>query len=478
VTKNQKPAKPGVAAFPPEFFERAERERQLIAAGQPLPPLVLPGTPFLATLTATMEGEDAPRAQLRETPPRPSGPDPSWGRIDLSPYLDGTHVPQVPTLLARTDGACLLYRGRVHSFHGESESGKSWVALAAAVEVLGSLNAYSVLMLDYESDAATVVGRLRALGMSSQTIRASFDYRRPSAPPTASEEADAWRDLMNGSYDLIILDGVTEALATVGVKSVDNDEVTRWLRTIPRALAARSGAAVVLVDHVTKDSDGRGRFAMGAQAKMAGLDGAAYVVDVIDPIGVGMCGRIALRVAKDRPGGVRPHAGKWRKSDRTQEAAVLVLDSREPGRTVATVEPPRADDGGQQGGSEGASSGWRPTYLMEKVSLFLEKANAGTSRAGIERAVEGRANRIRQAIDCLITDGYAAADTKLIGGHPGIRSVKPFRQALEFSPHAARPTSSQLVPDEVQISFPTSSPRPVSTDGTRDEVDLVREDEQ
>ncbi len=408
------------------------------------------------------------------TSPKASGPEPSWGRIDLSAHLDGTHVPQVPELLARTDGVRLLYRRRVHSFHGESESGKSWVALAAAAEILKCGDGH-VLMLDYESDAATVVSRLRALGVDPPAIRAYFDYRRPAAPPTVAEEADAWRKLMDGFYELVILDGVTEALATVGVKSIDNDEVTQWLRAIPRAIAARTGAAVVLVDHVTKDADGRGRFAMGAQAKMAGLDGAAYVVEVIEPIGVGMCGRLALRVGKDRPGGIRPHAGKWRRSDRTQEAAVVVIDSREPAVTVATVEPPRVDAGGQQGGPEGAGNDWRPTALMARVSGVLERSNAAMSRKGIEASVKGRAEFVRRAIDELLADGYAAADGPSLGGHPSIRLLKPYREQLEID---LVPGSSDLVPDEGPDPVQTSSPRPVSMNGTRDEVGPVRKDEQ
>lgn len=73
-------------------------------------------------------------------------------------------------------------------------------------------------------------------------------------------------------YDLAVIDGVTEAFAVFGVSSVDNDEVTTWGRQVPRKIAQRTGAAVVVVDHVTK---GRGRFAIGAQAKMSYLTGAS-----------------------------------------------------------------------------------------------------------------------------------------------------------------------------------------------------------
>lgn len=349
---------------------------------------------------------------------------PSWGRIDLTPYLDGSHVPQVPELLARTDGPCLLYRGRVHSFHGESESGKSWVALIAAADILTTSRG-RVVMLDYESDADTVVGRLLALGVPAETIRARFDYRRPEGSPMSAHEAPEWEELLRQRADLVIIDGVTEALATVGVKTVDNDEVTVWLRSIAKRLARATGAAVVLVDHVGRDADTRGRFAIGAQAKMMALDGPAYILEILDPLGVGMVGRISMRIGKDRPGQVRPHCGKYRRSDRTQEAAVVTLDSRTPGASLATVDPPRTDTSTDP---DGAGPGWRPTVLMVQVTEVLEKAGAAMSRKGIETAVPGRAQYVRQAIDALLTDGYLAADGPSLGGHPSIRLVKPYRE--------------------------------------------------
>ena len=156
---------------------------------------------------------------------------------------------------------------------------------------------------------------------------------------------------------------------------------------------------------------------------MAALDGAAYVVEVLDPLGVGLLGRVSLRVAKDRPGGVRPHAGTWRKNDRTQEAAVVVIDSRDHGHTHVTVESPRTELAASTTISD---RDFRPTDLMAKVSAALEQAGAAMSRKGIEQAVPGRARYVRQAIDGLLTDGYIAADGPPLGGHPSLRLIKPY----------------------------------------------------
>ena len=89
---------------------------------------------------------------------------------------------------------------------------------------------------------------------------------------------------------MAVIDGVTDALGVFGCLTKDNDDVARRIRKVPKMIADRTGAAVVLIDHVTKDAGNRGRFAIGGQAKMAGLTGAAYTVDVIDPLGRGMRG--------------------------------------------------------------------------------------------------------------------------------------------------------------------------------------------
>lgn len=44
--------------------------------------------------------------------------------------------PPAPTVLRRTDGHGVFYAGQVNSLFGEPESGKTWIALAAAAEVL------------------------------------------------------------------------------------------------------------------------------------------------------------------------------------------------------------------------------------------------------------------------------------------------------------------------------------------------------
>jgi hypothetical protein len=148
-------------------------------------------------------------------------------------------------------------------------------------------------------------------------------------------------------------------------------------------IAKRSGAAVTVIDHITKDDDSRGRSAIGGQAKMAGLTGAANTVEVVEPLGRGPRGVIVLRVGKDRPGYVRGVSGPMRKSDRTQEAARVVVDSTlDPNRPAVIMEPWR--------GSDGLGLDVRPfrlTGYMEKISHALEASTGATSFRGIDALV-------------------------------------------------------------------------------------------
>lgn len=320
---------------------------------------------------------------------------PSWGRIDLTSYTNGSYKAPDAELMPRADGICLLYPGLVHSLHGESESGKSWIMQAEMARVLKAGG--SVLMVDFESDPASVVQRLRLLGVSDSDIMTNFDYRRPEMRPESALERAAWEDMLKGSYKIAVIDGVTDALGLWGAKTVDNDEVASWIRTFPKAVADRTGAAVVLIDHVSRNTDTRGRFAIGAQAKMAGLSGAAYVVDVEEPLGVGLRGVLTLRVAKDRPGQVRGNCGPARKSDRTQEAARFVLDS--VGSTLeATLEAPDL-----------MSQEFRPTNMMRAISDFVEK-NPGASGKNIRDVVTGNSSMIADTIKLLVKEGYLKAE--------------------------------------------------------------------
>lgn len=252
--------------------------------------------------------------------------EPSWAPEDMAAVLDGADEP-TPVVLRRADGVCLFYAGKVHSVHGESESGKSWLVQCAAAEVLK--DGGNVAYFDFEDDAKSVGGRMLLLGVPKEVVTdpKRFIYVHPETSLKSDAERAQFEGTLARRYDFAVVDGVTDSMGLFGYKVKDNDDIAAWHRDIPKALARRTGAAVACVDHVSRDVEGRGRFALGGQHKIAGLSGAAFVVEVLSPFGRAMAGTVRVRVGKDRPGHLRAHGGKWRKSDRTQAIADLHLDS-------------------------------------------------------------------------------------------------------------------------------------------------------
>ncbi len=346
----------------------------------------------------------------------------SWSGVDLTGFLDGTYEPPVPQLLTRTDGVSLLYPGLIHSLHGESESGKSFVMQALAVQCIS--DGKPVLYVDHESDPGSLVERLLLLGASPGAIARCFVYVQPETDPDRSEsDRVALYMLLDARpYVLAVIDGVSESMSVVTGESKDpNATAIEWMRKVPRRIADRTGAAVVQIDHVTKNADTRGRFAIGGQAKMASLTGAAYLVDVAAPLGRGLRGELVLRVAKDRPGYVRGRSGEHRPGDRTQEAVRVVVDST-AGAPVVTVLPPHV----------GLSVDDAQVRVLRAICDYLAELpgdHPGASQAAVRREVTGKNDAIDLGLRALVERGYVARTAK--GQSMRHRLVRPYTPEFE-----------------------------------------------
>jgi hypothetical protein len=316
----------------------------------------------------------------------------SWKPVELKDYYDGLFQTPIATILKRTDGAGLIYQGRVHSFYGESESGKSWLAQIATAELLKSDK--KVTYIDFESDASDVIGRMKSLGVSRANVLQYLTYIRPEGARDANDPY--WKEILQpDSAALVVIDGVTESLTMWGGETKDNDKITQWMRIFPRTVATASGAAVVLIDHITKNAETRGRFAIGGQAKLATIDGAAFLVEPIEGLAPGKIGRLTVRVTKDRPGFIRKSAGMYRKSDRTQEAAVIVIDSTKA-QMGYIIQPPTDEDDLK----ENIEIGKR-----REIVEFVHN-HGGCSRRDINRGVKGDDGLKKDRTDDLIDEGF------------------------------------------------------------------------
>lgn len=269
--------------------------------------------------------------------------DTSWLPIDLSAKQADTEQPQ---WLHRTDKLALLYPGRIHWISGEPETAKSWLALTASGEVLDAGG--RVAIVDYEDDAAGFLARCAAIGIDAIAHHQAdrLRYVQPSDPITAGRRDNrhtpgrlALLDLCAWAPNLAIIDGVTAGMDLEGLDPERNTEVAAWLAAVARPLA-RAGAAVPCLDHVTKSREGRGRWAIGAQHKLAAIDGAAYLIETVRPVArsVGLDpieGLYRLTITKDRRGHIRGHVAPG-----STTIADIAVTGWPDGRLTVGVEVP------------------------------------------------------------------------------------------------------------------------------------------
>lgn len=316
----------------------------------------------------------------------------SWWPVDLAAVLSGDNPEPEPTILARADGRGLFYAGKVNGLLGESESGKTWIALHAVAQQLAA--GHHVAYLDFEDSAHGVVGRLAALGVDRAQIIERFTYINPDDAWSAQAVVDLGDTLAQAARSLIVLDGVNAAMTLLGLDTNSTGDTTRFAQTLLDKLAA-TGAAVVTIDHVAKNKETRGKGGIGSQAKRAMVRGCSISVEVIQPFGRGMVGQLKLIVDKDRPGYVRGFSAFAKQAG----TAVLMSDAN-TGQVHVRIEVPDQQD------TTGRPA-FRPTGIMERISRFLAGQTGESSGNEIEKAVSGRAEHIRAALDALVAGRYA-----------------------------------------------------------------------
>jgi hypothetical protein len=239
----------------------------------------------------------------------------SWWPIDLDPVLRGEVTETPPAFLTFTDDQPLFYAGKVNGIIGESESGKTWIALQAVTQALA--RGQRVLYMDFEDTAAGIVSRLKSLGV---TDFAGLSYMSPDEGFGTKAKLDLAETLHTLAPDLAVLDGFNAAMNVLGLDINSNNDATTFAQLLLKPVAA-TGVCLIYVDHVPKSKDARGKGGIGAQAKRAMTTGCTIAVHVLEPFGRGNTGRLALSVDKDRAGHVRGYATD------AKNLGTVVLDS-------------------------------------------------------------------------------------------------------------------------------------------------------
>ncbi len=314
------------------------------------------------------------------------GEDRDFYPVDLDPILAGNLEPPSPAFLRRSDDAKLLYAGKLHWVASEPEAGKTWLALIASRDLLEA--GRPVVYLDYEMSPEDVVRRLLLLGASRDAISRSFVYIRPPGKMTdevlefygtSTESAPA----LFGNAALVVFDACTEAMTADGFDPLSNVDVAAWLQRAPR-LALRMGAAVLVLDHVPKDRENRGRYAIGAQHKLAQTD-VQYSLRNVRPFAPGSTGLSTIVVEKDRPGGIR----KWALDGR--RVGTLVVNAEDLEHLEGFLAAPTEEEG--------------PTDRMRQILEVAHSSAVPLSKNQLESVGGGRGSTNRGAVTRLIAAG-------------------------------------------------------------------------
>jgi hypothetical protein len=363
--------------------------------------------------------------------------------VDLGPILDGSPPEIAPTIWARTDGRPLIYPGRLTSIQTEPSVGKTWLALAICAEQLQA--GRTVVYIDVEADAATIIERLRALQVSDEQIRHQCVYLRPDQPFGPADRLALIQLVRQRQASVVVIDTLAAILAMHGLDEDRTPQVLQFLVPVCRPLA-REGAAVVLLDHVVKNREERGRWARGASGKLGEVD-AAWTVQTLQSFSRSRSGHVRLKIAKDRYGAL---------GNEGDVAADVIVEVGNQGRTVTITASPPSD-----------ATVWEyrtPTAAMQAVSEFLEGlGGVPVSQTRIETAVSFKRDTVRRAIAALIRSGHL----KVV---PGRRNsflhhlVVPYRADPEppTSPGYPQP-DDEFSPRSARLDPAPTPPHPTNT---------------
>jgi 5S rRNA maturation endonuclease (ribonuclease M5) len=354
----------------------------------------------------------------------------SWAPVDL---IGEALAPPEPATIGK-----VVYPTRRHVFSGEPESLKTFAALVLCV--LEMQAGHTVVYIDFEMGRRDVLERLRQLGADDEMIASRFVYLEPSEPLTvdATVLADVTALVEERQPSLVVIDAMTGALGLHGFDPNSGVDIERFYRTVVDVFRAQ-GAATIVLDHLPKDREAHGKFAIGSERKIGAVD-VHLRFQVVHPFGRGCTGLARIEVKKDRPGHL----------PRGRLAELELTSDPDTGRITSrlTISEQLADD----------SLPFRPTFLMQRVSEYLETESEPVSRTNVEKAVKGKAEYIRKALDILIREGYVSVQPRPGQQTRPVATVRPYREMEESGsvpPSQPRPTASQ---DGLEPTASHSSP--------------------
>lgn len=338
----------------------------------------------------------------------------------------------------------MVYPGKRHVFSGPQESAKTLAAYVIGLEVIRA--GEDVWLIDFEMGPWDARTRLRELGASVAELGA-IHYVEPD---TKADEAVIGR-IVEQKPGLVIIDAIAGAFDLHELDDNKRSDVEKfariWLQPFRRAKIA-----TIALDHVTKNVEGRGKYAIGSERKVGGAD-VHLGFEVVHPIKRGGHGLYKIVTHKDRGGFLK--RGKLAEFELSSDPETHLI-------RWELKAPVETDE----------EHAFRPTHLMEKVSRYLELVTESVSRTQVEKDVTGKGTYIRQALDILRDEGF-------VDENPGpnrtqlVTSTEPYREAFDNTSSSPSPVRPQSVP---KGEIPSPSLRPLPSGGDAPGRSVPRDD--
>lgn len=308
----------------------------------------------------------------------------SWVPINLN------DLPETPPVKPDLGATHLIYPGKRHVFSGPPESAKTLAAYCILIQIArrGRLG----LLIDFEMGGYDSRKRLQELGATREEIDRIL-YIEPEQPANPQRIMP----LVDLNPELVVIDASAGVFSLEGLDDNKRLDVER-VATLYIKQFWRNQIATILIDHVVKDSESRGRYAIGSERKLGGAD-VHLGFDVVTPISRGTAGKYKMTTHKDRGGFLK-----------RGYLADLNLSSDPVTHNIAWSVSEAVMTTNEKGEK-------RPDIKMEQISNKLSGREERLTVNEVKELVGGSGKHAGEAIAVLIEEGHLDAQ-------PGPRGSK------------------------------------------------------
>jgi hypothetical protein len=258
-------------------------------------------------------------------------------------------------------------------------------------------------LIDFEMGEYATRLLLHDLGATIEEIRQVY-YVAPEGPP----QDDDLFALNEAGVTFAVIDSSAGAYAVSGLDDNRRQDAETFSRAWIQPLW-QLGITTLAIDHVVKNSEARGRYAIGSERKLGTVD-VHLGFEPVKALTRGGNGLIRVVTHKDRPGHL----------SRPCSAELALCSDPERHQITWEFKQPKA-------AVVDAAESWRPTVLMDRVLEYMSRHRDPIARTTLAKAVVGNYQYLLVAIDLLVSDGRLDFDDKRVSvprNVPGTLSIE------------------------------------------------------